>query len=144
MDEQLGLSREDQRFLEIVTTSAKHLDGHYQIRLPLKVPAVNMPNNKKVVEQRLHHLKGRLQRDPQFHSEYATFMNDLLEKGYAEKVPENELDRCDGKVWYIPHHGVHHPTKGKLRVVFDCGASFKGQSLNERLLQGPDLTSSLI
>lgn len=44
----------------------------------------------------------------------------------------------------IPHHGVYHPRKGKLRVVFDCGAKFKGTSLNEQLLQGPNLTSSLI
>lgn len=49
-----------------------------------------------------------------------------------------------GKVWYIPHHGVHHPTKGKLRVVFDCGAIYKGTSLNQQLLQGPDLSNSLI
>ena len=42
------------------------------------------------------------------------------------------------------HHGVYHPRKGKLQVVFDCGAEFKGTSLNEQLLQGPNLTSSLI
>lgn len=144
MDEQPGLSREDQKFLELVNRSVKHLDGHYQIGLPWREPEASMPDNKKVVEQRLHHLKRRLQRDPLFHSEYTTFMNDLLVKDYAERIPEKELNRCDGKVWYIPHHGVHHPTKGKLRVVFDCGASFQGKSLNEQLLQGPDLTSSLI
>lgn len=61
-----------------------------------------------------------------------------------EKVPEEELDRGDGKVWYIPHHRVYHPTKGKIRVVFDCGASYQGTSLNGQLLQDRDLTASLI
>ncbi|KAG7524560.1 hypothetical protein JOB18_013868 [Solea senegalensis] len=144
VEEQVGLSREDLRFMDMVTKSAKHVNGHYQVALPLKNPNVSMPNNRKVVEQRQTHLKRRLQRDPVFYREYNTFINDLLGKGYAEKVPDAELERSDGRVWYIPHHGVYHPTKGKLRVVFDCGASYKGQSLNEELLQGPDLTSSLI
>lgn len=68
----------------------------------------------------------------------------MLEQGYAEKVPEDEPTPEQGKVWYIPHHGVHHPTKGKLRVVFDCGCTYKGTSLNSQLLQGPDLTNTLI
>lgn len=32
----------------------------------------------------------------------------------------------------------------QLRMVFDCGASFQGTSLNQQLLQGPYLTSSLV
>lgn len=68
----------------------------------------------------------------------------MLVQGYAEIVPADQLEQDDGKVWYIPHHGVRHPTKGKLRVVFDCGAIYKGTSLNLQLLQGPDLTNSLI
>ena len=50
-----------------------------------------------------------------------------------------------GKAWYIPHHGVYHPHKpGKIRVVFDCSATFKGLSLNSMLHKGPDLTNSLV
>lgn len=110
----MGLSREDLRFMDMVTRSIKHINGHYQVALPLKNSNISMPNNRKVVEQRQCHLKRRLQRDPVFYEEYNTFINDLLDKGYAERVPDAELERSDGRVWYIPHHGVYHPTKNKL------------------------------
>ena len=71
-------------------------------------------------------------------------MDDVIEKGYAEVVPPEQLERKDGRIWYIPHHGVYHPEKQTLRVVFDCSACYQGKSLNSELLQGPDLTNSLI
>lgn len=40
--------------------------------------------------------------------------------------------------------GVHHPQKKKIGVVVDCVASFQGVSHSSELLQGPDLTYSLI
>lgn len=46
--------------------------------------------------------------------------------------------------WYLPHHAVFHPRKpDKLRVVFDCAAKFRGTSLNDQLMHGPDLTNNL-
>lgn len=71
-------------------------------------------------------------------------MTGIIEKGYAVMVPTKQLSRDDGRVWYIPHHGVYHPKKKKIRVVFDCTATFQGISLNDQLLQGPYLTNSLI
>ena len=72
-------------------------------------------------------------------------MTDMIAKGYVEKVPELELTSRDGKRWYLPHHGVYHPQKPhKVRVVFDGAASYKGTSLNDALLQGPDLTNTLV
>ena len=46
--------------------------------------------------------------------------------------------------WYLPHHGIYHPQKSKVRVVFDCSATFEWHALNDKLLQGPDLTSNLV
>ena len=67
----------------------------------------------------------------------------MIVKGYAEQVNPTETE-SGKKVWFIPHHGVYHPKKpGKIRVVFDCSEEFEGQSLNQSLLQGPDLTNNL-
>lgn len=137
-------SKEDQQFLDSVSKSAELVDGHYCIGLPFKQRKICMPDNKSVAEQRTLNLKKRFKRDSSFHLEYTNFMSDTLHKGYAEKVPEGVLERKDGRKWYLPHHGVLHPQKNKLRVVFDCGATFQGVSLNSQLLQGPDLTSTLI
>lgn len=71
-------------------------------------------------------------------------MCNILEKGYAIRVPEEQLNRNDGRVWFIPHHGVYHPKKRKLRVFFNCAATYQGISLNDKLLQGPDQTNTLV
>ena len=48
-------------------------------------------------------------------------------------------------VWYLPHHSVTHPeTPDKVRVVLDCAVKYQGTSLNANVLQGPDITNSLI
>ncbi|KAK7884411.1 hypothetical protein WMY93_027534 [Mugilogobius chulae] len=70
-------------------------------------------------------------------------MNEMISEGYAEEITVQEREE-NGKIWYIPHHAVYHPRKKSLRIVFDCGATFKGTSLNQHLLQGPNLTSALL
>ena len=68
-----------------------------------------------------------------------------MTKGHARKVPDDELDPDGKPIWYILHHAVSNPHKpGKIRVVFDCTAKFKGTSLNDQLLHGPDLTYNLV
>lgn len=51
-------------------------------------------------------------------------MEDVISKPHVEVVPEAEVQRSDGRVWFNPHHGVFHFRKGTIIVVFDCGASF--------------------
>ena len=81
----------------------------------------------------------------QYRNDYIAFINEIINKGYAEKATQEILKGDPGKAWYIPHHGVYHPKKpDKIRVVFDCSAKFAGTSLNDQLLQGPDLTNSLV
>lgn len=83
-------------------------------------------------QKRVDHLKKRFQRYPEYHTLDNQKMTSLFDNNYAEIV----TDQGDEvKVWYIPHHGVKQPNK--LRVVLDCSAQFKGESLNDHLLTGP-------
>ena len=76
---------------------------------------------------------------------YTKAMQEYIDKNHAQKVPKEERDRDDGKVWYLPLRPVIHPAKPeKTRIVFDCAAKFNGQSPNDHLLSGPDLTNSLL
>jgi hypothetical protein len=68
-----------------------------------------------------------------------------MEKGYARKMTAEEASARSNITWYLPHHPVFNPNKPrKVRVVFDAAAKFQDTSLNEHLLQGPDLTNDLV
>lgn len=138
------MSVEDKKFTKCLNNSVKLEDGHYVLDLPFRRENQVLPNNRPVAEQRLRGLKKKFQRHEQFKKEYSDFMSEVIAKKYAEVIPCEQLEKADGRVWYIPHHGVYHPKKKTLRVVFDCSASYQGTSLNSELLQGPDLTNSLV
>ncbi|KAJ8369700.1 hypothetical protein SKAU_G00097280 [Synaphobranchus kaupii] len=123
--DELEMSREDRQFIDLVSQSTKLEQGHYSICFPLRNGNVNMPNNRKVVEQRALSLRKKFEKNVSFHADYTSFMGDNITKGHAVRVPFEEVNRDDGRLWYIPHHGVYHPKKHKIRVVFDCGASFR-------------------
>lgn len=135
----------DDRLWEVRVNSSvrKTDDYHYEIGLPFRDEEVYFPCNYKQAYARLEGLKKQFIKQPQFWEEYKIFMNTMLESGYAEKVPENEIETSYGKLWYLIHFGVYHRQKGKLRIVFDCSLKFNNVSLNQKLLQGPDLASSL-
>ena len=70
-------------------------------------------------------------------------MQDMINKGHAELQDEKRFQQ--GKVWYIPHHAVFHPSRPeKIMVVFDCNVEWHGISVNKSLMLGPDLTNQII
>ena len=140
---ELGTSKEDRLALISMNQSKRLVDGHYQLALPWKPGAPSLDNNRTIAESRLNNLKKRFDKNPDLHENYAAVIHDYLEKGYAGKVDVREME--SEASWYLPHHAVVHPRKpGKVRVVFDCSASFHGKSLNQQLLQGPDFLNSLV
>ncbi|XP_078371484.1 uncharacterized protein LOC144655144 [Oculina patagonica] len=137
------MSQEEIRFMSELESTVVLKDGHYEIALPLKDRNAPPPNNYPQAMQRALWLKKKLQRNGNLYNDYKGFMADIIDKGFARKIPADHQKSSDVK-WYIPHHGVDHPHKpGKIRVVFDCSAKYQGKSLNDLLLNGPDLTNTL-
>ena len=140
-------SVDDRRFPEILVKDIhKTSDGHYEMSLPLRSQGVKLPSNKSLALRRLFALKARFKRDRSFHKDYTDFMEKTI-KNCAVEVPlEERINSAigEGKINYVPHHGIYHPKKlTQIRVVFDCSAMYKGTSINKNLLSGPDMTNSL-
>jgi len=138
--------REDKKFVTIVNQGIRHTeDHHYEIPLPFRGDRLWFPDNKEQVLQRARWLRKKLLKSEKYHMDYVNFINSIIPKGFAQKVPSHLIPAQMGHVWYIPHHGIYHTKKpNKIRVVFDCGTRFGGTSLNDKLLQGPGLTNRLV
>ena len=128
----------DQRTLQTMenTISQMLTNGDYEMALPWKNYPPCLQNNKSPAHHRLKEdtRKGSydIQQIQGFYGIYARRVHDL------HLGPLNTY-------WYLPHHAVFHPQKpGKVCVVFDCSANYWGTLLNDKLLQGPDLTNSLV
>ena len=129
---------------KVLNSLKKGSDNKFEICLPFKDDLVSFPDNRKQVLSRLMSSKKKLESNTEFYEEYCDFMNLMLNNNFAEKVPEEELVTEPGKSWYLFHFGVYHKRKNKLRIVFDASLKYDGISLNSSLLQGPDLTNSLL
>ena len=56
-----------------------------------------------MAEQRLQHLKRKIDRNDEYKREYVTFMTDMIENDFCEKVSLYDINKPS---WYIPHYGV--------------------------------------
>ena len=137
-------SQEDRISFQRMKDEVKMVDGHVQLPLLWRDKRSTLPDNKNLVESRLNSLKRRLLKDESLRKKYSEVMTSYFEDGYAEEI--NSEEASQGRVkWYLPHQPVVNPQKpDKLRIVFDCRAECKGLSLNKALMQGPDLTNSLV
>lgn len=142
--EEKGMSIEDRKWLTIVQDNTKKIGGHYEIPLPFKKPDLELPNNYPMALYRANSLKRKLCKDNKLFNDYKLCIDNLVKSKFVSRVDPN-IPTEKGRIWYVPHHGVYHPKKPeKVRIVFDCSAQYKNSSLNKSLLQGPDLTNSLI
>uniref|UniRef100_A0A2A4IX21 Peptidase aspartic putative domain-containing protein n=1 Tax=Heliothis virescens TaxID=7102 RepID=A0A2A4IX21_HELVI len=144
----IGIMKKDHRgnsdthALKILDETVHRLpDGHFEAGLLWRSDIKDVPNNFKLALSRFLSLEKKMQSDTQYANMYRDNIKAMFDKKYAEECTAAPV----GITWYLPHFGVTHAHKpGKLRVVHDAAAKFKGISLNSLLLPGPDLLQPLL
>ncbi|XP_076861369.1 uncharacterized protein LOC143514271 [Brachyhypopomus gauderio] len=142
-DNHLSPSIDDLTFLQLMDKEfVGDNSGSWIAPLPFRTPRKQLPNNKRYAYERFMSLQRNFQRRPNMKKDFIEFMQGVLDNHHAERAPPLVDEK---EAWYLPIFGVYHPQKpGKIRVVFDSSASFEGLSLNDVLLQGPNLNNSLL
>ena len=121
-------------------------DGRVITTLPFFGDVTLLGNSERLARLRFLNLEQKLEKMPQTYQQYRDFMQEFIDLGHMELVPDNELNLPDNKCYYIPHHCVRKEdsTTTKLRVVFDASASTSTRvSLNDVLAAGPKLQDDL-
>ena len=127
--------------IRILENTIHHTGERYEIGLPWK-NEIQLQNNYYIARNQLKSLDRRLAKNNDLRNFYeATLVNDLKKK----HVRPVEMKRIKpSRIWYLPHHPVQNPNKPtKIRRVANDASLFKGQSLNNNLLTGPDLLANL-
>lgn len=138
------ISQEDRRAVKIMEEGTRLVDGHFESALLWKSDDVSMPDNRLGALRRLERTEASLRRNPEKAEKYKKIIDNYVNVGYARKLEDGEVAVTSRKRWLLPHHAVSNPNKpGKIRIVFDAAAEFKGTSLNNELLTGPDLLQEL-
>ena len=120
--------------------------GRFIIPLPKRPNAKTLGESRSQAVRRFLTLERSLRSIDQFGS-FNDVMEEYFQMGHAELVPTTDLEKSQQEVFYLPMHAVRKETSSttKIRAVFDASAkSSTGVSLNDTLLVGPTVHSSLI
>ena len=126
--------------------------GHYLTPIPFEdgreaaAEVLNDLDADTMAKDRLWRLKRTLNRDPERRRITFETMAKFKEKGRVRKVdPKLHANMPpDRPKWTIPIHVADKPGKpGQVRICHDCKATVKGKSLNDVLLDGPQLACDI-
>lgn len=107
----------------------------------------NLKNNFKVANARLRTTENRLKKlGTEYANRYQSEIEDMVKRGVARKLSDEEIQDYKGPIHYIHHHEVLKPDSSStpLRIVFNSSASYMGQKLNDFWAKGPDILNSLL
>ncbi|XP_037813637.1 uncharacterized protein LOC119604840 [Lucilia sericata] len=138
------LSPKNNKAMEILEATTIKKNQQFEVGLLWKEEVIQLPESYEVARHRLTCLQKKFKKDPQLQQTMQAEIDKLICKGYARKVSEEEMSSNAGRIWYLPIFVALNPNKpGKVRLVWDAAAKSHNKSLNDFLICGPDLLTSL-
>ncbi|XP_048035062.1 uncharacterized protein LOC125260633 [Megalobrama amblycephala] len=118
---------------------------HWDARYPWIQEPSSLPYNRSGVESTFLRTEKQLGKVPEWKKVYTAQVHDMVERGAAVKLTKDALDKWKGPIWYVSHlvapnpHSVTTP----VRLVWNSSQKFKGLSMNDLLLKGPDVLNPI-
>ncbi|KAJ8019238.1 hypothetical protein HOLleu_42307 [Holothuria leucospilota] len=141
-----NLTLQEERELHQIENNMTRTEGRWVAKYPWIKDPKDLPDNRQVAVATLKSLEKRLGGDPEKAKAYDLQIDDMLQRGVAREIGEEELLEYKGPVHYIAHHAVEKPDSEStpLRIVFNSSANYRGHVLNKLWAKGPDLVNNLL
>ena len=141
-----GESEEEKPALYILEKTTKHNGERFQVAFSWATDELSLPNNYFTAHQQFLSMEKRFEKDVELKTAYKATIEKDLESNFVRRLDDKEASETENEMqWYLPHHPVKHPQKpGKVRRVCKAASNFKGVSLNDKFLSGPDLQRNLV
>ncbi|XP_055908728.1 uncharacterized protein LOC129943365 [Eupeodes corollae] len=123
-------------------------NGRYQVKMPFKDDTLpKMGSSRQMAYQRFLHLEKKLEANPTLRADYIKCIKEYETLHHMEQISNDDEVLNTPNHFILPHHAVikESSTTTKTRVVFDAASKdSNGKSLNDYLLVGPKLQTSII
>lgn len=114
--------------------------GKFIVPIPIKPNARELGESRSRAVRTLYSMEAKFRRDPVFHREYVSFIDNFINKGILSII-----DKIDNSkpYFFLPHHGLM-PKRKKFRAVFNGSATTStGESFNSIQMNGEKLQDNL-
>lgn len=146
------LTLAEEREMEMVKDGLTYVNGdhhspepHWHAKYPWTEDPASLPNNKKAVEATFLRTEKQLAKEPEWKTAYTSQVHEMVNRKAAVKLSQEVLQSWTGPVWYISHliapnpHSVSTP----VRLVWNSSQKYRGLSLNDILIKGPDVLNPI-
>jgi len=115
--------------LTYVTEDNHCKEPHWHAKYPWLEDPISLPNNRGAVEATFLRMEKQLAKES-----YQSY-----------QLSEETIADCSGPVWYVSHLIApnHHSVTTPVRLVWNSSQRFRGVSMNDLLVKGPDILNQI-
>ena len=141
------MSKEDRRELNIIENNLElcPIEKRWTTPYPYKVDPSVLDNNEAQVDALTLGTEKRLMKSPDVVEKYNEVFQDEVNREAIEVIPEEQMKKFIGPVFYSPHHEVYKEDSSStpMRIVRNSSLKFNGKSFNDILMKGPNTLNDL-